>query len=360
MKVRIISLLLAATFSLFLSHSTTAQSTASNSNSTSPTLNPKLAEAEKLNLEVFRLYKEGHPADAIQFAKRVLKLREELLGDNHPSVANAANNVGLLYVSSGKPMEAESYYRRSLSIYEKNSAGNELMLAKTLDSLADILAQKFDLKAESYFQRAIDVKEKALGTTHVETVASMNNLADFYFKKHKYEKAELVLRRLAAVREKENSNSIEFAKTLERLACSISKNKKPDAEATEARAHHILYAAAAEKHQPIQMDEKILACRMITEVDPMFPAMIHPEVGSWKIVVAVEVDETGNVTSAQMIAGDPRFKKNVEKAALSSKVKPTLVDGQAVKVKSSIVREFAITTEIREVITTSPATMERP
>jgi hypothetical protein len=64
--------------------------------------------------------------------------------------------------------------------------------------------------------------------------------------------------------------------------------------------------------------------------------------------VAVETDEAGNVTIARFVGGAPAFKSVAEKAALSAKLRPTIVDGRAVKVEGVITHQFM--TEIRTVL----------
>ena len=59
--------------------------------------------------------------------------------------------------------------------------------------------------------------------------------------------------------------------------------------------------------------------------------------------VAVETDEAGNVKVARLISGDPAFKSVAEKAALKAKLRPTIVDGRAVKVEGTITHQFMST-----------------
>jgi hypothetical protein len=59
-----------------------------------------------------------------------------------------------------------------------------------------------------------------------------------------------------------------------------------------------------------------------------------------KLAVEIETDEAGNVRTTRFIGYDPSFKSVVEKAALGAKLRPTIVDGRAVKVKGVIAHEF--------------------
>src|SRR5262245_19538241 len=59
-----------------------------------PAANAKeLAEAQRLNAEVERLYKQGKYGEALPLAERALSLEEQILGPDHPDVATALNNL---------------------------------------------------------------------------------------------------------------------------------------------------------------------------------------------------------------------------------------------------------------------------
>ncbi len=68
--------------------------------------------------------------------------------------------------------------------------------------------------------------------------------------------------------------------------------------------------------------------------------------------IAIETDEAGNVTAARLIGGDPAFKSVAESAALSAKLRPTIVDGRPVKVEGVISHMFMSTT--RTVLVAAP------
>src|SRR5438046_1200583 len=53
-------------------------------------------EPEKLDSQVLKLLQSGKYAEATEIAKRSLALKEELYGRDHPEVATALINLGLL------------------------------------------------------------------------------------------------------------------------------------------------------------------------------------------------------------------------------------------------------------------------
>src|SRR4051812_30749945 len=61
-----------------------------------------LAEAERLNDEVVKLYGQADFSAAIPLAERALALRERALGPLHPDVATSLNNLAALYKTKGE------------------------------------------------------------------------------------------------------------------------------------------------------------------------------------------------------------------------------------------------------------------
>lgn len=313
-----------------------------------------VAEADSLSTQVVKLYQEGKIEEAIPLAKRALRLREKALGPRHREVANAKANLAILYVASNKYGDAEQQLKQALAIYEKESK-DDLATAKTLESLASLLALKREYpKAEESYRRAISIKETKLGAKHPEFLASLNHLANLFLRQKDFTKAEPVLQRVASITSDQlGENSREFGKALQRLACAQYKNnQQAEAEKSDMRANHLLYAEAAKKTDPIVLEDEAFRCRLISEPRPDFTSVARTQryQGSTSIMVAVEADETGAVSSARFVGGDPIFKSAAESAALRAKLRPLVVDGKPMKVNGLIVHEYAVMTMIRTVV----------
>ncbi|MGB6301921.1 MAG: tetratricopeptide repeat protein, partial [Rivularia sp. (in: cyanobacteria)] len=76
----------------------------------------ELQEAERLNQQVEQLYRQRKYREAIPLAERALAIREKVLGEEHPDVAQSLNNLALLYYSQGNYSKAEPLYLHSLAI----------------------------------------------------------------------------------------------------------------------------------------------------------------------------------------------------------------------------------------------------
>ena len=69
-------------------------------------------EWDILNDEVNELYRTGQYARAVVVGKKALKVAEEIVGPDHPSVATSLNNLAGLYRATGQILEAQELERR--------------------------------------------------------------------------------------------------------------------------------------------------------------------------------------------------------------------------------------------------------
>jgi hypothetical protein len=69
-------------------------------------------EWDILNDEVVELYRTGQYARAVVVGKKALKVAEEIVGPDHPSVATSLNNLAGLYRATGRNLEAQELERR--------------------------------------------------------------------------------------------------------------------------------------------------------------------------------------------------------------------------------------------------------
>jgi tetratricopeptide (TPR) repeat protein len=310
---------------------------------------PELAEAERLSAEVVRLYQAGQLEEALLFAKRVLKLREKALGPNDLLVADSLTNVAEVDLALGKPLDAEPLLKRALSIQEKDPTSNGLLLGKTMERLAALRGAGGDVKkAEELYRRAIAAKEKALGPNHSEVALTLDSLADLYNKQKDYAQAIVLLQQVATLREKKYGKSNpEVGRSLERLACAMFRNnEKAEAEKVEARANEILYRDQAKKSEPFLMSPAMFECRILNNPRPEFPGILSGRNGHYVVLTAVEVDEAGSVVAANLVSGEPAFKRPAEAAALKAKFRPAVIDGRPARFKGVIVHNYDIMTRM--------------
>ncbi|NEP51464.1 MAG: tetratricopeptide repeat protein, partial [Moorea sp. SIO3C2] len=79
----------------------------------------KLAEVSRLTQQVLELYQQGKYSEAIPLAKKALGIRQQVLGEEHHSVATSLQNLALLYFRQGRYQEAEPLYQQALDLRKR-------------------------------------------------------------------------------------------------------------------------------------------------------------------------------------------------------------------------------------------------
>jgi len=143
-----------------------------------PAQRSALDEADKLDVEFGRLAAEGKFADALPIARRVLSIREAILGPDHPAVGVALNNLGFVLKATGDLTGAEPMYRRALALRERTLGAGHPDVAASLTNLAALLKKKGDLAgAVPLLKRAVAILEAALGPEHPLVASPLGHLA---------------------------------------------------------------------------------------------------------------------------------------------------------------------------------------
>jgi tetratricopeptide (TPR) repeat protein len=115
----------------------------------------------------------------VDFARRILKAEERLLGPEHLDVLGSINNLGVLLSDKGDYSGAEMLYRRALAGYELAVGAEHSKTLGTVSDLGKLLYSKGDyMGAEVLFRRALEGRNKSLGPTHADTLDTMKNLAN--------------------------------------------------------------------------------------------------------------------------------------------------------------------------------------
>ena len=89
-----------------------------------------------------------------------------------------------------------------------------------------------------------------------------------------------------------------------------------------------------------QISGGVLNGKAVTLVKPPYPAAARAVYAQGAVNVKVTIDEEGNVIAAEAVSGHPLLQQASVQAAQQSKFKPTMLNGQAVKVTGIIVYNF--------------------
>lgn len=114
----------------------------------SATPSPTEDEAQRLNAEVLELYRKGDYGKAQPLAERVLALRRQAHGGEHPLVGAALFNLAKIYAARGKKKEARETYLASVAVLERGGAATEAALVGALEGYLCLLVEAGE-RAES-------------------------------------------------------------------------------------------------------------------------------------------------------------------------------------------------------------------
>jgi len=157
-------------------------------------------------------------------AERAVRLKEQLLGPDHPSLGASLFNLAALLYGTGDYVAARPFYERSLAIREKALGPDHPDVAVSLNGLALLLRQLNDpAAARPLLERALKIREKALGPEDRDVAASLSNLAVELWYEGDYAGARSLHERALAIREKVlGPDHIEVAASLDGLAAVLT------------------------------------------------------------------------------------------------------------------------------------------
>jgi tetratricopeptide (TPR) repeat protein len=148
-------------------------------------------------------WQQGRAEEAEHMAVVSMKVRSEVLGDEHVGTLISMGMVGLARALGGKYKEAEAIHRETLAQREKALRHEHPDTLTNMNNLAQVLGSqgKYE-EAEAMHRQTLARKEKVLGPEHPRTLTSMNNLAQMLDSQGKYEEAEAINRQTLSQREK--------------------------------------------------------------------------------------------------------------------------------------------------------------
>jgi len=190
-------------------------------------------EVENLNNQVMQLHQQGKYAEALELAKRALKLSEDTLGPEDPETATCLNDLAGMYQSMGDYTNAEPLFARGLEIREKVLGPEHQFTARTLMNLASVYVQTGRYaKAEPLLLRALAINQKVLGPETMATATSLAHLGVLYQDMGDYAKAESYDEQALAIDQKvlgpEHSNTAGALNNLAAIHISTGEYSKAE------------------------------------------------------------------------------------------------------------------------------------
>jgi tetratricopeptide (TPR) repeat protein len=181
---------------------------------------------------------EGRLADAERLLTAALEQAEKH-GLEDLRVADAANDLAVVYANSGKPLEAELLFTRALAIGEKGLGAEHPGVGATVQNLGILYAtQERYREAEPLLKRSLAINLKEYGGKHVRTALSLKTLSSFYAIQGQMAEAERLIQKSLAILEENRppQGDQQLASTLEVLAAILrNTNREREAQEVEGR-----------------------------------------------------------------------------------------------------------------------------
>ena len=135
-------------------------------------------------------YQHANYTEALAVSQEFLSSSIQLFGLNHPVVASAHNNIGLMNRMLGEYELSRASYHDALTIYEGIVGEDHANYAAALnnlgvldrsqaaidDNLTFLEKMNYTDRAVEYFESALKIREVELGLEHVHTVTSRSSL----------------------------------------------------------------------------------------------------------------------------------------------------------------------------------------
>ncbi|MEL6673350.1 MAG: CHAT domain-containing tetratricopeptide repeat protein [Bacteroidota bacterium] len=132
----------------------------------------------------------GEMDKAIRSLQNILKIRTELLGAQHPLVANALVNIGNTYSAMGALQAAQDFYLQAIKMLKNVEEEREVMgvILHNLGFINDELGHYN--QALTFYTQALSIRRKIFGNAHVETANTLMNLGLTYLHMGQYGRTE--------------------------------------------------------------------------------------------------------------------------------------------------------------------------
>ncbi|CAF3770593.1 unnamed protein product, partial [Rotaria sp. Silwood1] len=133
---------------------------------------------------------QGHLKEAASFYEKSLKINQDVLPEDHPSLASLYSNIGQVYGDMGDYPKALEFYEKDLEITTKALPANHPDLATSYTNIGFAYKNMGDYsKALEFYEKALEIDEKTLPPNHPHLAISYNNIGEVYNSMNDYSKA---------------------------------------------------------------------------------------------------------------------------------------------------------------------------
>jgi len=160
----------------------------------------ELSDQPELQAEVFDtvgvVYRNlGLYEQAERYLTSALELRQGLLPERHPDLAESLNHLAKALHDQGRYDEAERLYQASLESSRALAPQGDAAVAQNLNDLAMLRRDQGDYQAaEASAREALAMRQSVFGGERPEVSAAMHNLGTVLYRRGDYEEAERLFR----------------------------------------------------------------------------------------------------------------------------------------------------------------------
>jgi tetratricopeptide (TPR) repeat protein len=134
---------------------------------------------------------QGLVDQAESWFRRCVSIAQAAFGEEHLDVATSLNNLAGLYYTQGRYSEAEPLYLQALEVRKHLLGTHHLDVTTSLNNLAGLYyAQGRYSEAEPVYLQVLEVRKRLLGNCHLDVASSLNNLGLLYYAQGRYSEAE--------------------------------------------------------------------------------------------------------------------------------------------------------------------------
>ncbi|KAL6407291.1 hypothetical protein AUP68_10121 [Ilyonectria robusta] len=215
-------------------------------------LGEKEVEASNLLCRVSDyLFDRGRWRENERVGVKVLELRREFLGEEHPDTLYSMRALALTYHGQGRYSEAEEIKLKVLKLQQEILGGKHPDTINTMENLATTYQDQTRYsEAEELKAQVLKLQREVLGEKHPDTIRAMGNLAATYHKQGRYNEAEeiklKVLKLQQEVLGKEHSDTV---RSMGRLAATYhSQGRYNEAEEIKVKVLELQRKVLGEEH----------------------------------------------------------------------------------------------------------------
>ena len=168
--------------------------------------------------------------------RRARSIQVRARGPDHPDVATADELMATLFWKMGRYREMEPLYQRALSIRERAQGPDHPAIGATMQGLGSVYLRLREFaKSEPALLRALAIRERALGPDHHDTAWTVNTLGALYDQWGRADRAEpLYVRYLRTMERRFGPDHNSTGIALGNLGAFYANRGRLD----EAQAHH--------------------------------------------------------------------------------------------------------------------------